>query len=37
MKDQVVSFKSKGLEETIRCLGQETEQYYNCSPRFNLK
>ena len=37
MKDQVESFKSKGLEETIHCLGQETEQYYNCSHKFNLK
>ena len=25
------------LTESIRCLGQETEQYEVCSPEFNLK
>ena len=25
------------VAESIRCLGQETEQYEVCSPEFNLK
>ena len=25
------------VAESIRCLCQETEQYDNCSPKFNLK
>ena len=25
------------MAETIRCLGQETEQYEVCFPEFNLK
>ena len=25
------------MAESIRCLGQETEQYEICSPEFNLK
>ena len=25
------------MAESIRCLGQETEQYEACSPEFNLK
>ena len=25
------------VTESIRCLGQETEQYKGCSPEFNLK
>ena len=35
-----MAFNSKEVAvvaESIRCLGQETEQYEVCSPEFNLK